>query len=260
MIFLQKKVESYEYDSLGNLKRHGDKVKNSLTYTGREFDKETGLYYYRARYYDQNIGRFLQKDPLGYTADTNLYSYCDNNSVNAIDPLGLYTLIIHGRGGPYDEGYSGDIGKSLKASGEIVKEVIWSGKIRDLGAFEQIRTEIQQAAEIAKSKGEPLNIISHSWGGVLAGSALRATGVRANWVTLGTPYFNFTRPSGVVKYANFIDDTDSIALSSLFNLTAKQIFVINQGKGLFATHNYWNNPEVINQILKMFSLNKGKKK
>ncbi|MCL4244488.1 MAG: RHS repeat-associated core domain-containing protein, partial [Candidatus Dadabacteria bacterium] len=35
------------------------------SYTGREYDAESGLYYYRARYYDPSIGRFLQEDPIG---------------------------------------------------------------------------------------------------------------------------------------------------------------------------------------------------
>ena len=49
----QKVVKSYEYDSFGNMKRKGGKVKNTSTYTGREWDKEIELYYYRARYYDR---------------------------------------------------------------------------------------------------------------------------------------------------------------------------------------------------------------
>ena len=39
--------------------------------TGREFDKETGLYYYRARYYDPMEGRFISKDPIGFKGGIN---------------------------------------------------------------------------------------------------------------------------------------------------------------------------------------------
>ena len=85
----QKVVASYEYDSFGNLKRHGDEIKNTLTYTGREWDEETGLYYYRARYYDAKVGRFISEDPVGMAGGINFYSYVNSNVINRIDPSGL---------------------------------------------------------------------------------------------------------------------------------------------------------------------------
>lgn len=59
------------------------------------FQSGSNLSYYRARYYDTNLGRFLSEDPLGEgipDARINAYAYVDNEPTTAMDPLGLYTL------------------------------------------------------------------------------------------------------------------------------------------------------------------------
>jgi RHS repeat-associated protein len=67
---------------------------NGYTYTGREWDKETGLYYYRARYFDPMEGRFIAKDPISFAGgDVNLYGYVGNNVINKKDPSGLSVYI-----------------------------------------------------------------------------------------------------------------------------------------------------------------------
>ncbi len=83
-------VQRYTYDSFGMGKPANNTFSNSYTYTGREWDKETGLYYYRARYYDPMEGRFISKDPIGFDGgDVNLFAYVQNSPTTRNDPTGL---------------------------------------------------------------------------------------------------------------------------------------------------------------------------
>ena len=82
-------ANTYTYDSFGKLTASTGTLTNPFQYTGREFDPETGTYYYRARYFDQNVGRFVSEDPIGFSGGINFYRYVSNNPLNLTDPTGL---------------------------------------------------------------------------------------------------------------------------------------------------------------------------
>jgi RHS repeat-associated protein len=63
-------------------------------FTGKEYDSDTGLYYYNARWYDSELGRFISEDPAADPNNPNLYSYCGNNPLNRIDPSGKFYWYI----------------------------------------------------------------------------------------------------------------------------------------------------------------------
>jgi RHS repeat-associated protein len=81
------------YDSFGNFDESGSQANFPYAFTGREWDRETGLYYYRARYYDPKIARFIGEDPIRWFGGWNLYTYVANNPQTFVDPSGLQTVV-----------------------------------------------------------------------------------------------------------------------------------------------------------------------
>ncbi len=84
-------LHSIQLDSFGVEIGSTGSSQSPYGFTGREVDPESGLLYYRARYYDPAIGRFLSEDPIRFRGGRNFYSYARNNPGRFIDPLGLYT-------------------------------------------------------------------------------------------------------------------------------------------------------------------------
>jgi RHS repeat-associated protein len=87
-------LAQYAYEPFGNTTLVSGNSSNSYEYTGREND-DTGLYYYRARYYNPAIGRFISEDPVGLAGGINRYAYTKNDPVNRVDPSGKYDWWWH---------------------------------------------------------------------------------------------------------------------------------------------------------------------
>lgn len=100
-------IATYTYDAWGNITSssyvEGNEIPyelNHITYRGYYRDNETGFYYLQSRYYDAEIGRFINADDVKYLGNSgtvwgyNLYTYCEANPVNCIDPQGTAAITL----------------------------------------------------------------------------------------------------------------------------------------------------------------------
>ena len=99
-------TQTYTYDSFGNQTNSSGSFTNPFQYTAREFDTETNLYFYRARYYDPSVGRFLSEDPVRFnTRGLDFYVYVKNSPLGKVDPSGLATCDYYIQGSPDKNGW-----------------------------------------------------------------------------------------------------------------------------------------------------------
>ena len=90
----------YEYDVFGAIRNETGTSDNTRKFTGKEFDADSNLYYYGARYYDPYIGRFTQRDPIG--DGVNWYAYTYNNPLKYTDPTGQLAKVRDLSGSPVE--------------------------------------------------------------------------------------------------------------------------------------------------------------
>ncbi len=142
-------VRTYEYSAFGEILSQTGTLANPFTYTARELDTESGLYYYRNRYYSPEMGRFMTHDPIYWFGGVNLYLYVFNNPLAFVDPFGQGTRInvTVAVGGAI----VGIIGATI-----FMKAPIPGGALIVLGGLATIwgLNEIMKDMEKARKKGE----------------------------------------------------------------------------------------------------------
>ena len=106
-------------------------IGNNILFHGREYDYELNLYYFRARYYDPIMGRFLPTDPMGYADTMNLYQGFNMNPVNFVDPMGRWSLDVHEEI-TKKALKKGKFNKVYWANREFIKGIIKGSKLPDI--------------------------------------------------------------------------------------------------------------------------------
>jgi RHS repeat-associated protein len=172
-------VESYAYSAYGKptiYDRNGTVVAaspigNATMFTGREYDGESGLYYYRARSYEPDTGAFLQEDPLRFDGGIDLFEYAASSPMNASDPSGeswdsikeTAKSVVGALKDAYDSGalaemalssipIVGDILDLLSAmTGYDITHFIATGNLSSLGCWDRIKLAAWAAADLAGS-------------------------------------------------------------------------------------------------------------
>jgi RHS repeat-associated protein len=196
-------------------------------FTGQRVDVEMGgLYYYRARHYSPAWwGRFLQVDPVGYSAGSNFYSYGGSDPLNNVDPSGKLTYYTGGAGnnGPYIPSMVAALQKAGLRNVQATPTSISTGFVTDALSVPLLNTDLGQsfysanAHQVSVPAGEQLNLIGYSWGAAISAQAalsIAASGQRVdNVVLVGAPI-----TQGLL---NALQNNPNIGAVHVFNLTAQ---------------------------------------
>ncbi|WOB50889.1 hypothetical protein NYR97_05735 [Xanthomonas hydrangeae] len=128
-------VQRYEYDPYGTTAQSSAAYTNPYQYTGREKDA-SGLYYYRARYYRPQWGRFISEDPIGLAGGINYHAYVGGNPVIFSDPFGLARFGFRPLGDGQDRFGAGEA-PSGGSNAERAHEQLWfdDNKEENVGFF-----------------------------------------------------------------------------------------------------------------------------
>ena len=228
------------------------KLNTPFLFNGKEFDEETGLYYYGARYYDPRLSLWLSVDPLSnydplssenyldgehnggvYNSFNNsVYSYCYNNPVKLYEPNGKQAVAIHGTWSDQNtwQDKSGINTYTTKRFGNSKHDYdfSWSGgnytKDRTAAALKLISYIRKYRKAHSLTSSEPITLVGHSHGGNVAIETANLMvnmaefdGIKINLLTINTPVRDdYQLSSSALKrvtHINVYDPKDPIQIT-----------------------------------------------
>ncbi|MCD6304199.1 MAG: RHS repeat-associated core domain-containing protein, partial [Planctomycetes bacterium] len=171
-------VERYAYDPYGAVTvldadwssdaDGASDVDNHTLYAGYHFDSETGLYHVRNRMYHPTLGRWMQRDPIGYVDGMSLYGYVGASTATRVDPLGL--------------GWLSDIGNGIS----------WAAGQAAAKAREWVT---HAAGKIVMATWKPLAKVLGSLTGLPMPQPPGTVGLKADWAKMYEAWFFETTPA-----------------------------------------------------------------
>ncbi len=159
-----KVVFNADYFAFGTKYTSNGDFDETHGFTGKEYDNDTGLYYFNGRWYDPDLGRFISEDPVMDPNNPNLYSYCANNPLSNIDPTGYdFASTMSSICSAISSAVS-SIGHAISSAASSVGHAISSAASSISHAISSVVSSVASAINNAVSSA--CNALSNAWNNI----------------------------------------------------------------------------------------------
>ncbi len=212
----------YDYDVFGALLGMKGSESTGYLFTGQEFDGESGLYYYNARYYNPRLGRFISRDSYlgqdGSYLSRNRYAYVHNNPLRYTDPSGHFLNILGGALIGAVVNVAIDVGASLITGEDITWQSVTASAVSGAAGGALIATGVGAGAGMAIIAGGGTALVENT---VEQGLNI-ASGKQENW-NVGSIVEDTVTGAAAGKLSKFVPVKGITAGRNSFEAVTKQI-------------------------------------